>query len=458
MDTIAKLSTYGQTRLLAHLERTDGGVRERLLNHLQGIDLDFYFKALGDALHPCISLCDIEPFPVLPLTEARGAELRRHGHEHLARGRVGYLLLAGGQGSRLGFDHPKGMLPIGVVSKKSLFQIHFEKIAATGRMYGFTPHVFVMTSQSNHGETESFLQAHDWFGLSVDQVHLFAQGMLPAVDDKQQLILTKADELFLAPDGHGGVYRALLGHGMFEVMRANGVADLWYFQVDNPLVDLADAGFVGAHIAQQSEFSFKVLPKRDASEGLGILVRDSHRPRMIEYSEMPADMASQTDNSGQLRFRFGSIGIHLICAEFAERVGSGTVSLPFHPARKKVPYFDGESEQLREPENANAQKMEQFVFDAVAFANNPLCIETVREEEFFPVKNSTGEDSLESCQEGISALGRAWFARAGRPIPHVTRVEIDAGFAVNEAEFIRKIDLIPEELLSEQTVYIKGIL
>lgn len=453
MDMLARLDALGQHRLVRYLRGAAPAVTRTILDQLSTVDLDLFFSALTKVKDEHRVVADgVAPCEVIPAYARDDVSLRAAGVRLLKAGKVGYLLMAGGQGSRLGFEHPKGLFPIGAVSEKSLFQIHLEKISACGRRNGFEPHVFIMTSQENNAETESFLRAHNWFGL--ENVHLFPQGMLPAADRDGQLILAKEDQLFLAPDGHGGVYRALSHHRLFDLMRARGVEALWYFQVDNPLVDLGDPAFVAQHFSHGSDFTCKVIRKRDAAEGLGIPVHANGRVFMIEYSEMPQALAESRGADGELAFSFGSIGIHLIGVSFAERIGSGAISLPFHEARKKIPHFDPVDGAMRIPSDPNGTKLEQFVFDAIPHARNPLFVETLRSDEFSPLKNRTGQDSIETCRRALSEFHRLWLERAGLATRADAWYEISPLFACCEEELRQKAAQISRESLAGERVYL----
>src|SRR5262249_34738139 len=290
---------------------------------------------------------------------------------------VGVLLVAGGQGSRLGFEQPKGMFPIGPVSNKSLFQVHAEKVLALGRRYGRTPPFLVMTSPATDAETRQFFADRQNFGLPADGVWFFVQGTMPALDlVTGRLILEAPGRLFLSPNGHGGTLTALTESGLLDRLRRAGVRHVFYFQVDNPLVKVADPAFLGQHIAARSEASSKVIIKDGPLDKLGNLVLIDGRCSIIEYSDMPEAMARQTDGSGQLRFRAGSPAIHLFDAEFLCRVTQGATRIPYHVARKKVPFWDGS--QTVTPATENALKFELFVFDSLPLAERWLAVATTR--------------------------------------------------------------------------------
>jgi UDP-N-acetylglucosamine/UDP-N-acetylgalactosamine diphosphorylase len=434
------LARHKQQRLLAYLEGADPQVARRLSEQLATISLDEFFEIVGSATESTTRLPDnLTPHPVMRRDELDVATLRTLGERAIRDGELAFMVVAGGQGSRLGFEHPKGMFPIGVVSEASLFQIHCEKIVAFGRYYGFTPHLFVMTSRLNRDETEMFLRQHQFFGLTEGSVHLFEQGDLPAVDAGDELILSERDALFWAPDGHGGALKALRTSGMIERMRSLGVRYLSYFQVDNPLVDVCCPLFLGAHIREGAEVSTKVIRKRSPLEKLGNPVFMEGRAQVVEYSDLPRELAERQDSNGDIVFAFGSIGIHLFDVSFIESITTASLRLPYHVARKAIPFFNPATGAVETPREPNGRKFEQFVFDAIPMAAKSLFFETERDDEFAPLKNRDGEDSIASCRAGQSYRFKRWLARAGFDVSGVREIEIAPSFAVCEEEFAAKI-------------------
>ena len=232
--------------------------------------------------------CAIRP-PIL--ARRRSASGRRRARA----GRVGVIIVAGGEGSRLGFPHPKGMFPIGPISGHSLFQILLEKVQAVARRFSTRLPVYLMTSPSTHDETSDYLNQHDWFGLDAADRFVFRQGTMPAVDAATgKILLSAPDEIALSPDGHGGMLAALANSGGLDDLARRGIERLFYCQVDNPLVALCDPEFLGDHILTGSRISTQVVAKRDATERVGVVVSLDGRTRIIEYSDLPADVAGRT--------------------------------------------------------------------------------------------------------------------------------------------------------------------
>ena len=336
------------------------------------------------------------------------------------------VLVAGGQGTRLGFDHPKGLYPIGPVSGCSLLQILCEKVLAAQRRYGVLLPLYIMTSRGTHDETCAFLQRHSYFGLAPAQVYVFRQGSLPAVDAQNgRVLLESRHSLALAPDGHGGLLRALASQGALQDMHARGLKRLFYMQVDNPLVALGEPLFLGWHLLADSEVSTQVVAKQSPEERVGNVVFVDGHVRIIEYSDLPAEAAARRNPDGSLVLWAGNIAVHLFELALLERFSSPQATLPFHVARKKVPYIDS-SGKLVQPQHENACKFEQFIFDVLPHARNALVVEVEAEEAFAPLKNAPGapRDAPEHVQAHMVRLHRRWLEAAGARVAPGVKVEL----------------------------------
>ncbi len=373
----------------------------------------------------------------LPQSEQSQADWRAaetKGQELLAAGKVGAILVAGGQGTRLGFPHPKGMFPIGPVSGHSLFQILAEQLLARARIAGTSIPYYIMTSDATHEETVDFFQQHEYFGLAAEHVCFFKQGNMPAVDaNSGKLLLAEKDRLCQSPNGHGGLLFALKDAGLIEDMRQRGIDYLHYHQVDNPTAKVCDPAFLGFHALRNSDLSTKVVAKRSAEEKMGVLVEVDGRTQIIEYSDMPAEVAAQTEQ-GQLKFWAGNTAMHVFSRAFLEELLADEESLPFHRAHKIVPHLDEEGE-LVEPAKPNAWKFERFIFDALPKAKTALVVEANREDEFNPVKNAEGHDSPAEARAAILKIYRAWMESAGGQTPAFGEVEISPLFALDQEAF-----------------------
>jgi UDP-N-acetylglucosamine/UDP-N-acetylgalactosamine diphosphorylase len=444
-NTLHRLRAHGQEHLLAGWAGLSPGDRVALVDQLAGVDfaeLEALYRR-KDEPHTLLPPPDrIAPLPVEPPTDAA----RAAGEDALRRGEVAALLVAGGQGTRLGFDKPKGMYPVGPVSRMSLFQVHAEKVLALSRKYGKPVPFLVMTSPATDADTKAFFEEHDYFELHPTQVTFFQQGTMPALDlATGRLLLERPGQVFLSPNGHGGTLTALAEQGYLAKLRDDGVRYVFYFQVDNPLVKVCDPGFLGRHIETGSEASSKVVFKAQPGEKVGVLAVVDGRCGIIEYSDLPADMAADRDPSGTLRYRAGSPAIHLFSVPFLERVTARGTGLQYHVARKKVPYYDPTTGTTVAPTAENALKFELFVFDALPMADRWLAVETPREEEFAPLKNATGADSPETVHRLMTRLHAGWLEAAGARVPRtaagdpVHPVEVSPLFALDAADCRPKI-------------------
>ena len=395
----------------------------------------------------------VEPAEVVPAayaTSREAATYRRHGENLLRRGRVAVLIVAGGQGSRLGIDAPKGAVKATPVRAKSLFCLHAQKVLALSRKYGSAIPVFIMTSRANDAETKQFFADNAYFGLNKDSVYFFVQGMLPSVTPQGKLTFSREGGLFMNPDGHGGTFTALKKNGCLDIMKAQEVEEIFYFQVDNPLVQICDPLFVGLHNAAGAQMSSKVVKKRSYEEKVGIIARVDGRTRVIEYSDMSDEMRYATNELGEMLFWAGSIAIHMIRRDFAEALTSKGLHLPYHKANKVIQTLD----DAGHPVEKKVVKFETFIFDALPLADKSITLEVFRDEEFAPVKNKSGEDSLESSILMQSALYRSWLKESGIRVRDDIFVEISPLFALNKEDMQARTSEIPAEI--ETDIYLKG--
>ena len=440
----AVLDEHQQGHVLKFWDKLDDAQQARLLGQIESLD----FKALErirsilaggtSAVHAAAG--PMTPAPVLALRANEAEEPRRTGEAALAKGEVGVILVAGGQGTRLGYDGPKGTYALAPLSNASLFEIHARKILALERRHDASIPLYIMTSQANDADTRQFFKQHAFFGLTPDRVKFFTQGMLPAFWPDGRLVLEGPDRLFLAPDGHGGVLSALDRTGMLADMKRRGVTTLFFFQVDNPLVEIAEPVFIGLHVARGSEMSVKVCAKRDAAEGLGVVVLRDGRHAVVEYTELTDQQKNARQPDGELLFKYGSVAIHIFSRTFLER--EAAAGLPLHQAHKKVPFCD-ETGTTRKPAAANAFKFEKFIFDALPDATRPLILEFAREDEFSPVKNAEGNDSPATARLAMIEKAARWLAACGVKMPRdaggqpVYRLEIDPVYA-NSADELKQ--------------------
>ncbi len=433
------LCRYEQEHILAFWERLTEQQQRTLVAQLEAIDLALLRRLYQqrDKIQAAPSADRIEPVPVIPADAPEREQRRAEGQALLRQGKLAVLLVAGGQGSRLGFDQPKGMYPVGPLSGKSLFQIHAEKVLALSRRYGQPVPFLIMTSPATHTDTVGFFEQHQWFGLPKEEVFFFQQGTMPALDlATGRLLLESPGSLFLSPDGHGGTLTALARSGLLEQMKSRGIEHIFYFQVDNPLVRIGDPEFLGHHLAARSQVSSKVVAKRSAQEKVGVFARVDGRCAIVEYSDLPEELALATDDQGKLKLWAGNPAIHLFDVAFLEQMTRDPEKLPFHLARKKVPCL-GADGQLIDPPKENALKFERFIFDTLPAAERWLLVETTRASEFAPLKNASGEDSPATVEAAILALARDWLEQVGAEAGG--KVEISPLYALDVEELATKV-------------------
>jgi UDP-N-acetylglucosamine/UDP-N-acetylgalactosamine diphosphorylase len=421
-----KFQRAGQGHVFAFIDRLTPAGQQALLAEAAEIDLDELARLTRTLLEKntamSVDLDDLAPAPYVSLPENGGdaaawAQAKATGEAALRAGRVAAFMVAGGQGTRLGWDGPKGTFPVTPVKQKPLFQVFAEKLRAAGMRYGRPLHWFIMTSHANHEATTAFFAERKFFGLDPARVHFFRQGRMPAVDFTGKILLETPGRIAMSPDGHGGSLRALDRSGMLDLMESEGIDTISYFQVDNPLVRCIDPAFLGWHVGKNSEMSSKMVPKAYPEEKVGVFCMQHGRLVVIEYSDLPLARQREIDSAtGRLRFLAGSVAIHVIDREFARRMARSTSSeqarLPFHRADKKIPMIDAAGKPVQ-PAGPNGAKFEMFVFDALPFARNSLVIETSRADDFSPVKNAAGADSPQTCCDDQLRQFARWLRAAG---------------------------------------------
>ena len=426
MDWKKILAAHGQTRLADAWDKMSDAARAKLEKQLAEIDFDDLDRLIREYVlkKPETEIpADLAPAPffrMTPETEQQKEYYRKaeaKGRELFSSGQVAMLVVAGGQGTRLGFDGPKGTYPICPVSGHTLFQYFAEEIRRVSEKYGRAIPWYIMTSELNDKATRKFFAEHEYFQLPKDKVRFFTQGTMPAVGYDGQLLLGGADTLALSPNGHGGTLLALKKSGALDEMKREGVKYISYFQVDNPLVPMADVLFLGLHCLEGSRMSARMLPKTNPYEKLGNFCISGGRLHIIEYSDMPAELAERKNADGELAFLAGSPAIHVISRDFVEELtADGRLNLPWHRADKKVPYLNDAGEVVK-PSEPNAVKLESFIFDALPLADKTMILEGCRAEHFAPTKNQTGVDSAESCRQMMCVRDARRLELAGFKIP-----------------------------------------
>ena len=463
-----RFAQNGQGHVFAFWRELDSGGREKLLHDTGEIDLEEVNRLVRQLVHGGggngAAVDGLEPAPYIAHPRHGGdpkawERASRKGESAIRAGKVAAFTVAGGQGTRLGYDGPKGTFPITPVSGKPLFAVFAEKLRAAEARYGVRIPWYILTSQLNHEATVATFEEAGYYGLDKGEVMFFSQGRMPAVDFEGRILLADRDEVAMSPDGHGGSLRALVRSGAIAGMKERGIEVISYFQVDNPLVQPIDPAFIGFHLEAGSEMSSKMIPKAYPEEKVGHFCVRKGETLVVEYSDMPETLQEERDANGDLRFPAGSIAIHLLDTDFVERMGGDdpAAGLPFHRADKKVKTIDAEGTPVT-PAEPNGVKFEMFVFDALPSAKSPVIIETLREEEFSPVKNATGKDSAESCKADQLRQWARWLRAAGEDLavdetglPGVT-FEVSPLFADTCEAFVEKWnDLAEKPAIKEGT-------
>jgi len=441
-----RLAEHGQEHTLRFWGELDSEQQSRLHRQLEAIDLE-QFAALiqgQDTKQDFAAMAAGAGSP--PSVRGGGAawtlnEAEQQGVDAIKAGQIGAVIVAGGQGTRLGFDQPKGMFPVGPVSGRTLFQVFADRLIAINHRYGVRVPLYVMTSEATDAETQAYFDTNDYLGLPREDVMIFQQGTTPAVDSTTgKLLLAAKDSLALSPDGHGGTVAALKNSGCFDDMQRRGVEHLSYIQVDNPLAHLCDPVLIGHHLISRSEMTTEVIRKRYPNERVGNVVLVDGAVQIIEYSDLPDSAAEARTEDGELKLWAGNIAVHMLDVAFLRQMSDSTDALPFHRARKKVACVD-DTGQVIDPDQPNATKFERFIFDLLPQAKNAFVVESLPSQAFAPVKNADGAetDTPALAKEAVSDLHRDWLVQAGATVADGVQVEINPRFAFSPSELKEKI-------------------
>jgi UDP-N-acetylglucosamine/UDP-N-acetylgalactosamine diphosphorylase len=372
------------------------------------------------------------------------------GETLLRANKVALLTVAGGQATRLNAVEPKGLIPVGPVSGKSLFALFAETVVALRRRYDTLLPWYIMTSDATDARTREFFAQNSYFGMAKAQVTFLKQGMLPAVDRRGKVILEAKNRICLSPSGHGGALTTLGESGTLTELDSKGYSHLFYFQVDNPLVRIADPVFMGYHVLAGADITSKAVWKREPTEKMGVFCVIDGKVSVLEYSELSQEDAQKTDQTGSLLFGAGNIAVHVFSIPFLLRLWREGVRLPYHVTYKAVPHISKSGTPVK-PERPNAYKFETFIFDAFNHSSRTLVVEVKREAEFSPVKNASGQDSPETASRDLSDMYARRLAACGVSVPwrddgHVdAKVEISPLYSLDEDELRRRLSSVAEK-------------
>lgn len=391
-----KCEQYGQTHLLAYYEEITDQEKEALLKQIAEAD----FSVLNSIAHreSVTQKGVITPLAAMELDEI--ANKKEHfsqiGIKAIQDGKVGAVLLAGGMGTRLGSDEPKGVYNIGLTKEVYIFQRLIENMLDVAKQVGTYFPLYVMTSDKNHDRTVSFFKEHQYFGYDAASVFFFMQEMAPAADYNGKIYLEKKSKLSTSPNGNGGWFVSLDKAGLLDHIHSRGVEYLNVFAVDNVLQRIADPAFVGAVIEKDVAVGSKVVRKNAPDEKVGVMCLEDGKPSIVEYYELTDELMNTKDEKGNPAYNFGVILNYLFRVVDLERIMSE--KLPLHVVEKKIPYVDENGEEVK-PDVPNGYKFEQLVLDMIHELGSCLPYEVVRDYEFAPIKNKTGVDSVDSARE-----------------------------------------------------------
>lgn len=397
-----KCEQAGQQHLLAYYEELTKEEQEKLLAQIEKMDitlLDLLKKERKE-----VEKGKLEPLGAVTLDEIQKEkdQYRKMGCEAIRAGKVGAVLLAGGQGTRLGLDKPKGMLNVGIHKELYLFEQLIHNIMDVVKETGAWVPLFVMTSEKNNKDTVEFFKEKKFFGYKEEYVFFFVQQMAPSVSYDGKIYMEDKGRISASPNGNGGWFISMVRAGLLDTIKELGVEWLNVFSVDNVLQKIADPVFVGAVLKHGCVCGSKVVVKADPYEKVGVLCLEDGRPSIVEYYEMTEEMIHLRDKQGKLLYNYGVILNYLFSVATLEKIMNE--NLPTHIVEKKIPYMDAEGKQIK-PDKPNGYKFETLVLDMIHMMDNCLSFEVEREKEFAPIKNATGVDSLESARELMTKNG-----------------------------------------------------
>ena len=446
-----KYEKAGQGHVFQYWEELKPAEQGAIYKQLEPIDPEHINKITETALNPPAETEEeknpkLEQLPdsvTSSVIDSKDGDLNKwydSGLKLISENQVGVVLMAGGQGTRLGSSAPKGCFDIGLPSKKSLFQLQAERIGKLENLASKTYNKedvsvpwYIMTSGPTRKPTEQFFEENKYFGLNRNNVIFFEQGVLPCISNEGKILLENNGKVAVAPDGNGGLYQALISSGVVQDMSKRGIKHVHAYCVDNCLVRVADPTFIGFSAEKDVEIATKVVRKRNAAESVGLIMQKNGKPAVVEYSEIDNELAEAKDakDSDLLKFRAANIVNHYYSTAYLSTIPDWAHELPHHVARKKIPTIDLTSGDAIKPSKPNGIKLEQFIFDNFPrlalekFAS----LEVRREDEFSPLKNApnTGEDDPQTSKRDIMLQGKRWAEAAGA----IVSGDQDAGIEVS---------------------------
>jgi len=458
-ELIEKVYDAGQGHVFRFWNELSNKEKDYLIEDLKQCDFDLLEKVYRVSLRRKPQIRNVKTPEIIELPKNEHDfklqdEAEKIGEEFIKSSSLAVFTAAGGQSSRLGLDIPKGAFLITPIKRKSLFQVHAEKIRFVQEKFNVSIPWVIMTSETNNEQTVKFFNDNNYFGLNPKMVKFILQGMNPAIDHYGKLILKEKYRLFMSPNGHGGTFSAMRKAGIYDWFNELGIKEIFYFQVDNVLVKVCDPVFIGYHIKNRCEMSSKCVYKDDPNEKIGVFLVEDGKVVVIEYMEI--DQIKEYMGDDAPMFTAGNIAIHMLNVDFASNENVTGLKLPFHLAHKAIPYIDSKGNKII-PDTPNGYKFETFIFDALRDATHTTIMEVRREEEFSPLKNKSGKDSPETVFRDQIKFFARWFEDAGIPVPMngdipKYKLEVSPLYAAFEEDFLQKID---NNIRIESDVYIE---
>ncbi|MCF0229472.1 MAG: UTP--glucose-1-phosphate uridylyltransferase [Parasporobacterium sp.] len=395
----AKLEKYGQVHVLRYYDELSDEQKNNLIAEIERVDFEPIIMKPAESLAG-----DIQPMSAMKISEIeeKRTELEAAGLELIRAGKTAALLLAGGQGSRLGVEGPKGAVNVGITRDLYIFECLINNLTDVVKKAGTVIPLFIMTSEKNDAETREFFAAHDYFGYDSSNIFFFIQEMAPATDFEGNVYLEAKDHIALSPNGNGGWFKSMLGAGLDKVIADRGIEWINIFAVDNVLQRMMDPAFIGATAGAGCEVGAKVISKAYPEEKVGVLCYRDGRPSIVEYYDLNEEMMYMKDENGDLAYNSGVILNYLFRIDALMRIAGN--DMPLHKAVKKISYLDDKGEPVK-PEENNGYKYETLVLDMIEMMNGCFAFEVDRNKEFAPIKNLHGKDSLDSAREMLAAYG-----------------------------------------------------
>ncbi|MBN1176018.1 UTP--glucose-1-phosphate uridylyltransferase [Candidatus Woesearchaeota archaeon] len=462
-EAFEKASKFGQEHIFQFWDELSKEERESLLKQVNEIDFDEIesLKKLTSKKEKA----NPDPKSISAPNSIKKEKIMKsekstyeQGVTTLKEGKVACLMVAGGQGSRLGFEGPKGCFPISPVENKTLFQLFAEQILANQKKYDVNLQWYMMTSVANNAQTKEFFEENNYFGLDKKQIHFFVQKMLPAINKEGKFFLKTKSEIFTNPNGTGGVYSALKENGILDHAKKNNIEFFSFVNVDNPLVEIFDPAHIGLVKERNSDYSIKVVKKTNPEEKVGLICNVNGITQVLEYSNISEELTHEKNEENDLLLNLANLNILIIKRDFIEQILKDNL-LEYVVAFKKIPFIS-ESGELFQPDSPNGYKFETFVFDVMPLTKNISIIEDLREDIFAPVKNAEGVDSPLTARLLMNRKAKKWMLKAGfdkEIVDHIDFAEISPLFALTEEDFIEKvenkIEFYENEMIAEENFY-----